>query len=267
MNEIEIFDICIIGGSIAGNYLGYLLQNSGLRIAIIEEHETIGKPLQCAGIVSMKLKSLIPIPEKIILNRVKRAKVATVYRVLMTLPWVIPLAASMPMWQQIYEPNFGYLNFVLKEYIGIPHPPAWLSDKFWYWPAFGVAAVWKGFGYYMLLFLIGLYNIPDEHYEVARLDGANWWQTLWYLELPSIRNIMLLFFVTNVGFLSLGVTEGLTFGQGPGDCWKTLALHAYDEAFTGSMRLGYGSAINLALGIGNLILVSLIFRFFKSEKA
>lgn len=203
----------------------------------------------------------------IILNRVKRAKVSTLYRVLMTLPWVIPLAASMPMWQQIYEPNFGYLNYVLKEYIGIAHPPAWLSDKFWYWPAFGVAAVWKGFGYYMLLFLIGLYNIPEEHYEVARLDGANWWQTLWYLELPSIRNIMLLFLVTNVGFLSLGVTEGLTFGQGPGNCWKTLALHAYDEAFTGSMRLGYGSAINLALGIGNLILVSLVFRFFKSEKA
>ena len=74
MNEIEIFDICIIGGSIAGNYLGYLLQDSGLRIAIIEEHETIGEPLQCAGIVSMKLKSLIPIPEKIILNRVKKAK-------------------------------------------------------------------------------------------------------------------------------------------------------------------------------------------------
>ncbi|MHA1295999.1 MAG: hypothetical protein ACTSRH_06850 [Promethearchaeota archaeon] len=77
MNEIEIFDICIIGGSIAGNYLGYLLQNSGLRIAIIEEHETIGKPLQCAGIVSMKLKSLIPIPEKIILNRVNKAKLVS----------------------------------------------------------------------------------------------------------------------------------------------------------------------------------------------
>jgi len=63
------------------------------------------------------------------------------------------------------------------------------------------------------LFLIGLFNIPEEHYEVAKLDGASWWQTLWYLELPSIRNIMLLFLVTNAGFLCAGTVEGMTFGR------------------------------------------------------
>ena len=74
MEDLEFFDICIIGASIAGNYLAYLLRNTDLKIAIIEEHKEIGRPLQCAGIISQKLTKLIDIPEEIILNRVSVAK-------------------------------------------------------------------------------------------------------------------------------------------------------------------------------------------------
>lgn len=72
--NLEKFDICMIGASIAGNYLSYLLSKTNLKIAIIEEHEKIGYPFQCAGIVSKKLKKFISVPEKIILNRVRVAK-------------------------------------------------------------------------------------------------------------------------------------------------------------------------------------------------
>ncbi|MFX1496745.1 MAG: hypothetical protein ACFFBH_04390 [Promethearchaeota archaeon] len=74
-NTFEYFDICIIGGSIAGNYLSYLLANSNLKICIIEEHSNIGLPFQCAGIISQKLTNLINIPKNIILNRVKIARI------------------------------------------------------------------------------------------------------------------------------------------------------------------------------------------------
>ena len=57
--EISTFDVCIIGGSIAGNYLCYLLSNTKLKVAVIEEHMEVGLPLQCAGIVSQKLSRLI----------------------------------------------------------------------------------------------------------------------------------------------------------------------------------------------------------------
>lgn len=67
------FDICIIGASIAGNYLSYLLSKTALKVAVIEEHQIVGKPLQCAGIISQKLRNLIEIPDDIILNRVKIA--------------------------------------------------------------------------------------------------------------------------------------------------------------------------------------------------
>ncbi|MFX0040059.1 MAG: hypothetical protein ACFFCY_15835 [Promethearchaeota archaeon] len=68
-------DVCIIGGSIAGNYLCYLLSNTKLKIIIVEEHTEIGLPLQCAGIISQKLSKLINLPKELILNRINTAKI------------------------------------------------------------------------------------------------------------------------------------------------------------------------------------------------
>jgi len=73
--SFEHFDICIVGASIAGNYLTYLLSNSNLRIAVLEDHKEIGLPFQCAGIISQKLSQLIELPKEIVLNRVRTAKI------------------------------------------------------------------------------------------------------------------------------------------------------------------------------------------------
>ena len=73
----DFYDVCIIGASLAGNYLCYLISKFGLKIAVIEEHDQIGLPLQCAGIVSRKIKTLIDIPEDIILHKVKVAKLVS----------------------------------------------------------------------------------------------------------------------------------------------------------------------------------------------
>lgn len=73
--KIANFDLCIIGGSIAGNYLCHLLSKTNLKIVIIEEHKDVGLPLQCAGILSQKLSKLIDLPNNLILNRVKFAKI------------------------------------------------------------------------------------------------------------------------------------------------------------------------------------------------
>jgi len=75
--NLDTFDVCIVGGSIAGNFLCYLLSNSDLKIIVIEEHRKIGLPLQCAGIISQKLSDLIILPNELILNRVKVAKIVS----------------------------------------------------------------------------------------------------------------------------------------------------------------------------------------------
>ncbi|MFW9829172.1 MAG: NAD(P)/FAD-dependent oxidoreductase [Candidatus Thorarchaeota archaeon] len=75
--DFATFDICIIGASIAGNYLCYLLSKTNLKIIVIEEHTEIGLPFQCAGIVSQKLTKLIDIPNELILNHVNTAKIVS----------------------------------------------------------------------------------------------------------------------------------------------------------------------------------------------
>ena len=73
--NFEHYDVCIIGASIAGNYLAYLLSKSNLRIIVFEDHKEIGLPFQCAGIISQKLSKLIELPKEIVLNRVNTAKI------------------------------------------------------------------------------------------------------------------------------------------------------------------------------------------------
>ncbi len=203
-----------------------------------------------------------------LLNKVKRGWLAATFRVLITLAWVIPLPAAMSMWTSIYEPNFGYLTYLLRDVLHVwLHTPAWTSDTFWYWPAIGLACSWKGFGYYTLLFLLGFYNISHDLYDAARVDGANGWQQFRHVELPGIRNIMLLFLVTSVGFLGAGTVEMMTFGTGPSEIGRTLALYSWVVSFQGATRLGYGAALALFAGLINLGLITIVFKTLRSEKA
>jgi len=73
--SFEHYDVCIVGASIASNYLTYLLSKSNLKIVVLEDHREIGLPFQCAGIISQKLSQLIELPKEIVLNRVTTAKI------------------------------------------------------------------------------------------------------------------------------------------------------------------------------------------------
>ncbi|MBD3256348.1 MAG: hypothetical protein GF383_14720, partial [Candidatus Lokiarchaeota archaeon] len=113
--NVERFDICIVGASIAGNFLGYLLSNSNLRIAIIEEHDAIGLPFQCAGIVSQKLAKLIKLDDSLVLNRVKVARLVAPSGKTITLsgneePYIIDrIALDRWFYDKIKEnPNIKY---------------------------------------------------------------------------------------------------------------------------------------------------------------
>lgn len=114
-SNIENYDVCIIGGSIAGNYLCYLLSKTKLRIAVIEEHKEIGLPVQCAGIVSQKLSKLINLPQEIVLNRVDKVKLVAPSGKFIRLsgnerPYIIDRAAlDNKFFEKVkYNPNITY---------------------------------------------------------------------------------------------------------------------------------------------------------------
>ena len=188
---------------------------------------------------------------------------ANFYRVVVFLPSVLPVAVSMKTWQMLYDPNFGYLNVFLGN-IGF-NPPDWLNDDFWVIPAFCSALVWEGFGYSTLLFLIGIYNVNQELFEAAAVDGANAWQQFWRITLPLLKPVLTLVLVLSVGIVS-ATSEALilTNGGGPAGATRTVGLYAYQTAFSGPMNLGYGAAINLALGILGILISFTVFRTMKA---
>ena len=114
-------------------------------------------------------------------------------------------------------------------------------------PAIIITSVWRGMGYYMILYLAGLQGIPKELYEAASIDGANKWKQFWNVTIPILRPTT--FFVTIMltisSFKVFDLIQVMTNG-GPGRSTNVLVYEIYNEAFV-KFNFGYASAISLVL--------------------
>lgn len=124
-------------------------------------------------VVAGPLSIAVSLSAALLLNS-KLTKFKSLFRLAYFLPVVTTLVAVAIVWRFIYHPNFGILNFFLGIF-GI-NPIDWLGDPFWAMPSIIILAVWKNFGYNMIIFIAGLQNIPDELYEAADIEGANAFQ-------------------------------------------------------------------------------------------
>jgi ABC-type sugar transport system permease subunit len=225
-----------------------------------------------AAIVSAKY-SLIVVPAvlifalftAILISRVRRG--SSFYRWTVYLPTILPVAVSFLMFRQMYAPNFGLINSLLRGF-GVEKPPYWLGEVATALPAVGAAHLWIIFGFPTLLFLIGIYNIGSELYEAASLDGASRWQQFLYITLPMLKPttaMVLILIVPGV----FGVTDPmliLTQG-GPQGSTQTLGYYLYDVAFVqGDLRLGYASSISLVVSLVTAAFVALIFRWSRERE-
>lgn len=229
------------------------------------------RKVQEAALVSAKY-SLIVVPAVLILSlftailisRARRG--SSFYRWTVYLPTILPVAVSFLMFRQMYAPNFGLINSLLRG-IGVENPPHWLGEVSTALPAVGAAHLWIIFGFPTLLFLIGIYNIGAELYEAASLDGASRWQQFLFITLPLLKptTAMVLILVVPGVF---GVTDPmliLTQG-GPQGSTQTLGYYLYDIAFVrGDLRLGYASSISLVVSLITAALVALVFRWSRER--
>jgi multiple sugar transport system permease protein len=110
------------------------------------------------------------------------------WRGMLLVPWVIPPAMSCLAWLWLFDPSYSAFNWVLGHF-GIG-PIPWTGDA--YWARFSVILVniWIGAPFFMIMYLAALKSVPDQLYEAAAIDGANWWQRTWYITLPMMRNII-----------------------------------------------------------------------------
>ncbi len=183
-------------------------------------------------LVSLLLASL--------LNRLRRCR--KFFRVAFFLPYISSMVSVAIIWKMIFNPQGGPLNTVLAQ-LGITNLPQWLASTTWALYAVIIVSVWKNAGYYMMIFLAGLQNVPDSLYEAAALDGAGGWQKYFRITLPLISPTIFLnmILVTISSFQVFDLISVMTDG-GPGMSTNVLAFRIYQEGFR-QMHMGYASSI------------------------
>lgn len=165
------------------------------------------------------------------------------WRGMLLVPWVIPPAMSTLAWLWLFDPSYSAFNWILALFGVDPIP--WTGDA--YWARFSVILVniWIGAPFFMIMYLAALKSVPEQLYEAARIDGATWWQTLWYVTLPMMRNIIAItvMFSTIVTFANFDIVRVLTRGD-PLDMTHVFATWAFRLGIEGG-DIPLGAAVSL----------------------
>jgi multiple sugar transport system permease protein len=171
----------------------------------------------------------------------KLARFPGLYRSVYFAPVVTTLVAVAVVWRYLYHPRYGLLNLALGA-IGLG-PIDWLGDPRWAMPAVILLAVWKNFGYNMLILIAGLQRIPEELYEAAALDGAGWWARFRHVTLPGLAPMLLFVSVlTMLGNFQLFAEPYVMTQGGPLRSTTSLVMLMYEEGFRW-WRMGHAAAI------------------------
>lgn len=177
------------------------------------------------------------------------------FRTIYFLPIVMPIIVAAIVWEFIYEPSYGIINYFLKLLGHAPH--AWLGSQKEALLAVVNVSVWKQLGYYMIIFLAGLNDIAKEYKEASAIDGASPLQRFWYITLPLLRPTMVFVIVVNLitALQDFDQVYVLTRG-GPNYATYVQVFYIYEKAIK-FFQMGLASAASVIL-FSIILLLSLI---------
>lgn len=170
---------------------------------------------------------------------------ASVFRTIFILPLMVSPVVVGLIWRYLFDARIGWINYYLAQ-VGI-EPQVWLGDADLAFFAIVFTDIWQWTPFIFIIVIAGLQALPSEVVEAARIDGANWWQTIFLVKLPMIRSILVIALLMRLidVFRALEVMYIMTNG-GPGRSTELLSLHIYKRAFE-TQQLGYASAIAVLL--------------------
>ena len=233
-----------------------------------------GDPLFRLALYNTTLFAVVTVPVTlalaftvaVLLDRPMHGRLENTYKFLFFLPVVPTMVPVSVVWKWIYDPSYGILNYVLG-FFGVP-PQGWLINSSWAIWAIILMTVWKSVGYYMVLFLVGLKDIPVDYYEAASIDGATAWQRLTQITIPLMRPMLLFnvviatIFAYNVFAQVYVMTEG---PQGsPANPVRVIVMDMYENGFR-FLKMGYASAEAMVLLVIVFVLTIVEFRFLRPK--
>ena len=169
-----------------------------------------------------------------------------VYRTIFYLPSIIPFVILGILFTSVLNFKNGLLNNTLQA-IGLGFlKQKWLSDLNVVWKSIFMVDAWRGIGYVMTIFMTGLSTIDKSYYEAAKVDGANFWQKLWYVTLPMMRGAIMINLVFGItyGLKVFDIVYVLTNG-GPGHATEVMTTYSFQ--LYGAGQYGLSSAFNTIL--------------------
>ncbi len=178
-------------------------------------------------------------------------------------PTIIPMVSAATIWMFFFAPEYGLFNEFLR-FFGYHGPQNWTGNPHLALLAVMIVAIWKSAGYFMLFYLAGLQNLPDDVFEAADIDGANYLQKLRYITFPLLRRTTL--FVSTIAFIDgfqiIDHIFVLTQG-GPSDASNVFLYYLWEMRFN-YQDVGKSAAMTVILVI--IILFFTIGNFALSER-
>ncbi|HEV8432139.1 MAG TPA: sugar ABC transporter permease [Thermoanaerobaculia bacterium] len=195
-----------------------------------------------------------------LLVNAKLTRWKAMFRTIYFAPVVTTLVAVSIVFKYLYHPRFGVINRALSV-VGVPAID-WLGDPHWALFSIIILAIWRQFGYSMIIFIAGLQTIPHELYEAARIDGAGPWRQFRHVTLPMLAPTFLFVgIVTAIGYLQLFAEPYVMTQGGPLNHTLSAVMLMYQQGFK-FWRMGYAAAVAfvLFLVVGSATLVQLRFQ-------
>ncbi len=253
------FDVYALGKPSTARFIGLknyfdMVQHPVFQVAVRNTlyFALVGAPLSV--MVSLAAAMLL---------QVKGLRLKPLFRTIYFAPVVTTLVAVAIVWRYLYHPRHGLLNYGLSTF-GIG-PIDWLGDPAWAMPAIIVMAIWKNFGYNMLIFTAGLAAIPDEHYDAAAIDGAGFWQRFRHVTFPGLGPVFLFVGITTmIGYFQLFSEPYVMTQGGPLRSTTSLVLYMYEEGFRW-WRMGTASAVAMLLFLMTLVFTLIQLRLSRER--
>ena len=194
-------------------------------------------------------------------------KGVTFFRAVFFVPVVLSATTVGVIWARIYDPVLGLLNTFFTKANLISEPIPWLSDpKLAIW-SLVIVDLWKWTGYHTVIFLAGLTTIPDELYESASIDGANYFQRLIFITIPQMRGVILMnMTIALMGAFSVFDLVYIMTKGGPYKSTEVILTFMYNQTFEGgNTNYGYGSTIAMLLFVIILCITLMMNRLMNKE--
>jgi multiple sugar transport system permease protein len=189
-----------------------------------------------------------------------------VVRAFLVLTWALPDIVNSVLWKWIYNGDLGALNGLLYQLGIIERYRAWLSDPRLALNLLIASNIWRCAPFVAIILLAGLQSIPDELYEVSRVDGASFAKQFRYFIFPMLRpTILVILVLRSMDALRVFGLVYIVTNGGPGDSTKTIGFYIFQEAFK-SLQLGSASALSWVLLIIVMVLAALYLRFIRASR-